>query len=289
MQQILPTKLCWNRQHIIYIYIYIYCFCFVSAHYSDLQYNTSPEDIKLLASDYQTTSENQTLSDNMSYPGYDTPPPHSGGRRKFLSQHATTILSDWYARHNKYPYPIEQEVETLAKLANISTCQVKKWMANKRVRSSNTLAISGSMHPKKLHKMLQLKEARDNPEAAARRALTRTPRRFLNPTAINTLNEWYNRNKHYPYPSDNDKAQLASECGILLAQVSCWFANKRNRNHNTRSYAKTRNEHDMNIMRGESQLSKHEYEQEDSQDEEEEDQLIDVLDTSDSDVIDVYS
>ncbi|ELU08447.1 hypothetical protein CAPTEDRAFT_71009, partial [Capitella teleta] len=55
-------------------------------------------------------------------------------RRRFLSPESVRILSDWYTEHEDHPYPSDQIVERLANRANISVFQVKKWMANKRVR-----------------------------------------------------------------------------------------------------------------------------------------------------------
>ena len=230
--------------------------------------------MKLLVTDYVSPPQNQT-------------PPTSGGRRKFLTCHATKVLTDWYLDHRSYPYPCEEQVSELAGSAHISVSQVKKWMANKRVRNSNTLAISGSIHPKKLHKMLQLKEARENPEAAARRQMNKTPRRFLNPRSVAKLSEWYNVNKHYPYPTDDQKYKLANDCGLQVAQVSCWFANKRNRSNNTRSHQKLSRGRRENEAEGTQESESNDTD--DTLDSDDSDELIDVLDTSDTETVDIYT
>ena len=221
----------------------------------------------------------------------------SAQKRRFLSTSAIQILSDWYSEHLDHPYPDEEDVEELAKKASISECQVKKWMANKRVRSSNTLSFNGSIHPKKLQKLLQIKEAsaKDSPavhnttdpvaatvtpEVTVPEVIAKTepqiptsvpsqyggllnqvqvsngqvtftngeksiviphkpPRkqkakRLLDPKAVEGMNTWYFNHIDYPYPTDEEKQKLADENQLSVAQVTCWFANKRNRSNNTR-------------------------------------------------------
>ena len=59
-------------------------------------------------------------------------------------------------------------------------------------------------------------------------------KRLLNPKAVEAMNQWYFEHINYPYPSDDEKQQLADDNGISVPQVTCWFANKRNRSNNTR-------------------------------------------------------
>ena len=54
---------------------------------------------------------------------------------RFLGSKAVDILNNWFENNKRYPYPNEAIAESLAKLAGISVKQVKKWFANKRVRS----------------------------------------------------------------------------------------------------------------------------------------------------------
>lgn len=43
------------------------------------------------------------------------------------------------------------------------------------------------------------------------------------------LQNWFNQNKDNPYPSKEQKQQLANEANLSLSQVSVWFSNKRYR------------------------------------------------------------
>ena len=54
---------------------------------------------------------------------------------RFLSSKAVALLSQWFQENRDYPYPDEMTTDYLAKQAEISGKQVKKWFANKRVRS----------------------------------------------------------------------------------------------------------------------------------------------------------
>lgn len=54
---------------------------------------------------------------------------------RFLSTKAVSMLNHWFQENRDYPYPDENTTDYLAKQADISAKQVKKWFANKRVRS----------------------------------------------------------------------------------------------------------------------------------------------------------
>ena len=62
-------------------------------------------------------------------------------------------MKDWYTRHFDHPYPSDAEVEWLAQEGGVTPTQVKKWMANKRVRSYNTLSFNGAIHPRRLKRL----------------------------------------------------------------------------------------------------------------------------------------
>ena len=161
----------------------------------------------------------------------------SPGKRKFLSEQAVKILMGWYEQHYDHPYPDDSTVANLATASGITPTQVKKWMANKRVRSCNTLAFNGSIHPKKLQKLMQLRNT--SPESTTVRSKhvsedKSKSKRFLSSGAIDVLSSWYDEHLSYPYPTDDEKKTLADVAGLTISQVTCWFANKRNRNNNTR-------------------------------------------------------
>ena len=63
------------------------------------------------------------------------------------------------------------------------------------------------------------------------------PSRNLNRNAITIMNDWYIRNIHHPYPSNQEKARLARLGGITEKQVRYWFAHKRSRSKNKTSPA----------------------------------------------------
>jgi hypothetical protein len=54
---------------------------------------------------------------------------------RFLGVKAVSILNQWLIDNKNYPYPDESTTDYLAQQAEISSKQVKKWFANKRVRS----------------------------------------------------------------------------------------------------------------------------------------------------------
>ena len=60
------------------------------------------------------------------------------GKPKPLNDQAVRIMTSWYERHIQHPYPNNSAAEVLAKAGNITVEQVKKWFANKRMRSANT-------------------------------------------------------------------------------------------------------------------------------------------------------
>ena len=52
-------------------------------------------------------------------------------------------------------------------------------------------------------------------------------RKHLRPKATRILKEWFERHLDFPYPSEDEKRLLASQCDITVEQVSNWFSNKR--------------------------------------------------------------
>ncbi|CAC5361343.1 unnamed protein product [Mytilus coruscus] len=138
-----------------------------------------------------------------------------------ITPETTRILTEWYDKHVQYPYPTEEDVEYLINLTNISAPQVKKWMANKRVRCFNTLSITGNKHPIKT----KLGGKRKNPESS-------NNYKQLNDQSRKILSDWYDFHIYNPYPTETEKEQIASIAGITVAQVKSWFANRRSRASN---------------------------------------------------------
>ncbi|XP_060062996.1 uncharacterized protein LOC132543504 [Ylistrum balloti] len=52
--------------------------------------------------------------------------------------------------------------------------------------------------------------------------------------ATGAMMSWYESHRENPYPSKVEKEMMAKLGGITVTQVKSWFANKRNRNNNTR-------------------------------------------------------
>ena len=61
-----------------------------------------------------------------------------------------------------------------------------------------------------------------------------TKSRLLNSNAVKIMNDWYQRHMDHPYPTEEEKHQMAAAGKVSVAQVKAWFANKRNRTLNTK-------------------------------------------------------
>lgn len=59
-------------------------------------------------------------------------------------------------------------------------------------------------------------------------------KRYLSSHAKTVLSEWFRKHLYRPYPTYEEKKELAALCGISSAKVDTWFANKRNRTQNTK-------------------------------------------------------
>jgi hypothetical protein len=81
--------------------------------------------------------------------------------------------------------------------------QVKKWMANKRVRCFNTLSITGNKHPIKV-KLAGKKKSVANSNTYKQ----------LSDQSKKSLSDWYEQHIYHPYPTETEKDQLASLAGI---------------------------------------------------------------------------
>ena len=79
-----------------------------------------------------------------------------------------------------------------------------------------------------------LKEALPAEMAQLGGTTKKTKSRLLNPNAISIMMSWYDRHVEHPYPTDEEKHDMAMQGGIGVTQVKAWFANKRNRTLNTK-------------------------------------------------------
>jgi len=105
-------------------------------YFSDITNITPP-------SEHKSNPKEEPLDDNkQSYPP-----------KRFLNPEAVKMMETWYRDNFYHPYPSAEVIAVIVTLGHITTSQVKKWMANKRVRSYNTLSYNGTIHPKRLNRL----------------------------------------------------------------------------------------------------------------------------------------
>ena len=71
---------------------------------------------------------------------------------RLLNKDTINILNNWYSKHLLHPYPTAEETQHLSTQSNITTSQVRKWMANKRMRNQNTKQQKLSSRKKMMHR-----------------------------------------------------------------------------------------------------------------------------------------
>ena len=148
------------------------------------------------------------------------------GCRKHLSPRAIQLMEEWYRVNFDHPYPSNEMIDYFAAEGGISIVQVKKWMANKRVRSFNTLSFNGSIHPKRLKRLQRMSLMRNT--TTSRHMTSRDlEARLESFTAIQLLNQWYQEHADCPYPTQQEKEELAKQCGIQVSHVTSWLENRR--------------------------------------------------------------
>ncbi|PIC18786.1 hypothetical protein B9Z55_024555 [Caenorhabditis nigoni] len=52
-------------------------------------------------------------------------------------------------------------------------------------------------------------------------------RRNFDKNTTDTLQNWFHEHRQNPYPTDQEKAELAKQCNIKISQVNNWFGNQR--------------------------------------------------------------
>lgn len=55
-------------------------------------------------------------------------------RKRSLSTVAIRIMKKWYSKNRDHPYPTSQVIQLIATAGDVSTEQVRKWFANRRMR-----------------------------------------------------------------------------------------------------------------------------------------------------------
>lgn len=79
-------------------------------------------------------------------------------------------------------------------------------------------------------------KSKTHPKTTKTTTVDRMPRHNepLKQIAVDVMTKWYEENIHNPYPTKAQKTAMAQEGHISENQVKSWFANKRNRTHNTK-------------------------------------------------------
>ncbi|CAN0334336.1 unnamed protein product, partial [Hapterophycus canaliculatus] len=49
-------------------------------------------------------------------------------------EETTSILTEWFLSHKRWPYPAAKEKNALAEMTNLTTLQISNWFTNKRKR-----------------------------------------------------------------------------------------------------------------------------------------------------------
>ncbi|KAG4259164.1 hypothetical protein FPRO04_07469 [Fusarium proliferatum] len=89
-----------------------------------------PGDLFIDFADFQNAAEAETIS-----PGIlqtSTAPPKIGNR---FSSESVKILRNWFAAHERHPYPTIQDVQDLQEQTSLNRQQVTNWFANARRRA----------------------------------------------------------------------------------------------------------------------------------------------------------
>ena len=149
-----------------------------------------------------------------------------------LPEPAKQLLTSWYETHIRHPYPQPDELTQLVALTGQSRRKILKWLANRRARTGNTLPHNGSVHPRKIVKIRQLRQLEGQAEPRLRQRATSNRQRssrFLPDCVVDGLQRWYDDHLGYPYPTDAEKRHLAEQLGTTVVKVTNWFSNKRNR------------------------------------------------------------
>lgn len=90
------------------------------------------------------SNENQVMSEKRGdkSDGKKSSGNHGQYPRKRLNQRGVSMLSKWYDDNVQDPYPTPEVVHQLAIDGGLTETQIRKWLANKRLRSKNTSGYS---------------------------------------------------------------------------------------------------------------------------------------------------
>ena len=154
------------------------------------------------------------------------------GNRKYLHPQAIDLMELWYQDNQQHPYPSLSDLNKLAHDGHITVAQVRKWMANKRMRSSNTTSRKpGEAFVRRQRRVREVSCSGAVVSSSCSDTsdhVDHYPRHFT-PRVTAILNSWFEKNRSSPYPSEEEKEQLARATKLTVKQIRYWFANKRTR------------------------------------------------------------
>lgn len=127
------------------------------------------------------------------------------------------------------------ESELLSSRSSESSTAAESPTINKSALESLKAVVNSVNLPDSAETDAELSESSSAPSSSGDRGATVvSPKRFLSPHAKTILNEWFRKHLYRPYPTYEEKKELAKLCNISSSKVDTWFANKRNRTHNTK-------------------------------------------------------
>ena len=151
----------------------------------------------------------------------------------------------WYKDNQQHLFPSILDLNKLAHCRHITVAHFKKWMANKRMRSSSTTSRKpGEAVVRRQRRVREVSCCRtvvssSCSDTADQNRVDHYPRYFT-PRVIAILNSWFEKNRSIPYPSEEEKEQLARDTRLTVKQIRYWFANKRTRTMRKQNVGKDR-------------------------------------------------
>ena len=122
---------------------------------NDIGYSSSPSSSSSCSSSPRTSPPTEYISLTRNDSSVSVSPVLMPNKRKpkrrhcnkALDHHAVTVLNSWYVEHENNPYPTARCISQMAKDTGLANAQIRKWLANRRLRSSNTYKKAGRMNP----------------------------------------------------------------------------------------------------------------------------------------------
>eukprot|EP01028_Stygiella_incarcerata_P012244 TRINITY_DN73_c0_g2_i1.p1 TRINITY_DN73_c0_g2~~TRINITY_DN73_c0_g2_i1.p1 ORF type:complete len:464 (-),score=139.50 TRINITY_DN73_c0_g2_i1:229-1620(-) len=194
----------------------------------------------------------QKLSDRTLPDGTSARDPVFGSRSLFmqpwsrttLSKEASDVLRGWLYEHIDYPYPNDEEKRQLAEKASLSMGQINNWFVNARVRIWKPMLESKDVSQSTEEMIIceetpsfKKRDAHDFDEGAPSKKKksqedkkdSGSARGSLPKKAIEDLKAWLFDHFHHPYPTEEEKMEMAKANNLTLTQVNNWFINSRRR------------------------------------------------------------